>query len=109
MAFALFAACANGPFRLARQVLEYRDVGQFSVEELPEGNGRSLRLKGAALHSALAIDDHEEARQGDRLRVRVFLRLARKSSSGEFDFVIHLPSGVREVLFGDEGHRIWPD
>lgn len=93
---------------LRRQVLEYKDVGQFSIEEVRYGKARSLRLSGLAFHSALAIDGHEEVMRGDELRVRIFLRLARRDMSGTFDFVVDIPCGVREVRFGDEGHRIWP-
>lgn len=104
IAVSVVAACACG---FGSQVLEYKDVLHFSVEEVRQGDVRSLRLKGLAFHSALAVDRHEEIRQGNKLRVRIFLRLSRKGASGDFDFVVRIPEGVREVLFGDEGHRIW--
>lgn len=89
------------------QVLEYRDVQQFSMEEVHRGHRIPLRLSGLAFHSALAVDGVEEVLEGEKLKVRVWLSLARKGLSGRFEFAVDVPVGVREVVFGDDGYPVW--
>lgn len=89
------------------QILEFKDVQNFSMQEVHQGDALRLRLSGLAFHSSLIVDRVEQVTKGDTLQVRVVLRLANKGKSGRFSFDVGVPKGVRRVVFGDEGHQVW--
>jgi hypothetical protein len=89
------------------QILEFKDVQDFSMREVRQGDALNLHMSGLAFHSSLAVDRIEQVTEGDTRRVRVVLCLASKAKSGRFNFDVAVPKGVRRVLFGNEGHEVW--
>jgi hypothetical protein len=100
----IFSACAADGIKK----LEFKDVQNFSVSEIRRDGLLALQISGLAFHSALAVGRIETTRKDGDLVIYYILVPARKGLSGRIDYTLELPEGIQRVLFGEEGHQIWP-
>lgn len=90
------------------RILELKDVWGLKTAASVEDDGVChLRVSGLAFHSALVVEQVKVERQGDQARIRVALALAKEGRTGFFDADVPIASGLRSVVFGNEGSSVW--
>lgn len=96
-----------GLFGCSLTVLEYKDVQGFSCVAEVGDSGTRIRLQGLAFHSALAVEELKTSVEGNTMAVQVFLTPAKNGLSGRFDYLIDIPDGIEQVVFGTRRHPVW--
>jgi hypothetical protein len=96
-----FITCSSG---CMHPVMESDDILQFKVDRLAEDK---LRMTGLVYSSLGAAGRFKTKQEGDDLLVTIRWFTATKHRSGNFDYVVHVPLGVRRVLFGNKRIEIW--
>ncbi len=89
-----------------RIVLERSDVLQMRVVELQQ-RPTVVRISGTSGHSALSVRKITTRIEGTVLDVEVYLFLARKGTSGGFQYDVVIPDSVKRIRFGDAKETIW--
>jgi hypothetical protein len=87
-------------------VLERRDVMQLRVLEL-QHRPTVVQISGTSGNSALSVKKITSRIDGDSIDVDVLLFLARKGTSGSFQYDITVPDSVNVIRFGEAKQTIW--
>jgi hypothetical protein len=66
------------------------------------GEPPHLVVSGIMIHSALGVRAITQTRDGDRITLRVYLRLAQAKDRNDFAVSLKVPRDVRFVDFGDQ-------
>jgi hypothetical protein len=88
-------------------ILERKYVVHLQVVELQHGRSTVVRissLSGLSAYSVKKITSHVE---GDMKTVIVRLFLARRGTSGNFQYDVLVPESVNEIRFGQASELIW--
>lgn len=96
-------SCAESHSR----ILEAKDVQSFEVSASRVGEHTRLHISGLAFHSALAVETLDKNIDGEALRLKIGLVLAKPGLSGTFDYAIDVPFNVAYVTFGNSQVVIW--
>lgn len=89
------------------EILEFRDVQDFSVHQQADGNEVYIQVSGLAFHSSLSVDSIEIKRIDNDLMLYVHLVPAALAQSGRFNASIPVPKDIEKVFFGKERYLIW--
>ena len=87
--------------------LERKDVMDFRVVELQRAPSTIVRISGLSGHSAMSVKNIKSRVNGDAIDVDVLLFLARKGTSGSFQYDITVPENATRICFGKAREMIW--
>ncbi len=87
--------------------LERPAVMQLQVVELQQGRSTVVRISGFSGHSAYSVKKITSRVENDTITVIVHLFLARKGTTGNFQYDVPVPESVNEIRFGQKKELIW--
>jgi hypothetical protein len=103
LAYLLAGSCTG----LGGRVLEVRDVQFFKVEVVQGVLPLRLKISGLAFQSAMSVTKITTKTDGHSIVILVHLGLAKKGTSGSFEYALPVPDEVNEVRFGNDAVIVW--
>jgi len=91
---------------VSADTLERNAIARFHITESTDGKVIKLHIKGGCGYSAAMPGPLETRVKGDVLLLVCKLKHVGKPIP--FDYVVHIPPGVKRALFGAERKEIWP-
>jgi hypothetical protein len=103
MLIGMLPSCSLG----GETILEAKEVQFFKVNEINSATSHDLILSGLAFHSSLAVRNIKTIQEKDSMTIFVYLVPAKAGMSGNFEYLISIPSSVNTINFGNEKIAIW--
>jgi hypothetical protein len=84
-----------------------RKIASLHVVELQHGKFAVVRITGLSGESACSVKKITSHVEDGTITVFVHLFLARKGTTGSFQYDVHVPESVNEIRFGKKRELIW--
>jgi hypothetical protein len=88
-------------------VLEYRDAINLKAVESRDSGTTVVRVTGLSGLSAYSVKTITSEREDSSMLIFVHLFLARRGTTGTFEYAVSVPDSVNEVRFGKNKMLIW--
>jgi len=90
----------------AKKPATFDTIHNLNVEKVST-SPLTLRVSGGSMDSSRRVSKVVSKKEGDSIRVMVYLTLGRGTGSGHFSELLEIDSSVTQVTFGSEGKVIW--
>ena len=87
-------------------VLEHDYTSFDTIKEIGDPT-TAVKISGLVLHSSLAVNKIKVIKNGNEIQIFIYLKIAKKDLTGNFDYTVDVPADVTRITFGRERFIVW--